>query len=345
VQGVVAYGKSGADLIGLAHPVLGGYEPGDVRFVAAFDVDSGKVGLDLSQAIFASPNCTTRYVEVGTVGVTVRVGPLLDGLAPHLLESIPIADGPTELSDVVNELKKSRAEVVVSYLPGGATAATEFYAQAALDAGAAFVNCNPELIANNPHWQAEFKARGIPLLGDDTKSQLGTTVLHRTLIELFKARGVSVDRSYQLNFGGNNDFLNMRNRARFDSKQHSKLSAIQSALGSDVSTSEMELVPPEHISFLRDHKIAYVRMEGRAFLGMKVSLEARLEVEDSPNSAGVVIDAIRAAKTALDAHLGGIIEAGCAACFKRPPTQMTEAEGHKALGELGRNRPGTISRS
>jgi myo-inositol-1-phosphate synthase len=322
VQAPLLYREGAPQHPGLAHTLVGPYAVSDLDFVAAFEVDDRKVGLDLSAAIFAPPNCTSAYIDVPATGVTVARGPLLDGLPAHIAAETPLTD--ENPADVVAILRESGADVLVCELPGGSPAATAFYAGAALEAGVAFVNCNPERIANDPRWRDRFAAAGVPLLGDDIKSQLGTTVLHRTLLELVERRGFTVDRSYQLNFGGNNDFLNMRDRRRFDSKQNSKLGAIAASVSKDESA--IALVPPEYIDFLQDQKIAYIRIEATGFLGMKASLELRLNVEDSPNSAGVVVDAIRVAKVAADRGIGGLVDGVGSAFFKNPPDCVPEAQ-------------------
>jgi myo-inositol-1-phosphate synthase len=333
VQGIVAYGSGAVDAsIGLAHPEIGGLFPGDLEVVAAFDVNSRKIGLDVVDAMYADPNCTSQYVPVERLGVVVSPAPRLDGVADHMPEVVGVAEDDATPEDVVSTLAAAETDVVTCQLPGGSLRATQMYADAALEVGAAFVNCCPEPIANDPAYRARFEEAGLPLLGDDIKSQLGTTVLHRTLLQLFARRGVNVTRSYQLNFGGNADFLNMVDRARFTTKQQSKGEAIRSASGR--SDGEIELVHPGHIPFLRDDKIAYVRIEGTAFLGMKVELEARLQVEDSPNSAGVAIDAIRVAALQRAAGIGGVEDAACCCFFKRPPNQLPESETEAALARF-----------
>jgi myo-inositol-1-phosphate synthase len=331
VQGIVAAGD-GRKIAGVRpHAVPDGYGRA-VELVAAFDVDERKVGCDLSEAILAEPNCTSSYMRVPPLGVTVAPAPILDGLADHIRSGLPLIDDAGESEETVAErLSSAGAEVLVCQLPGGSTKATQMFARAALRAGAAFVNCNPEPVANDRLLRAAYADAGVPLLGDDIKSQLGTTVLHRTLLELFGRRGVEVSASYQLNFGGNNDFRNMLDRGRFSSKQESKHSAISAATQADPD--RVELVPPEYIRGLRDHKVAYVHIEGNAFLGMKVVLEARLEVEDSPNSAGVVIEAIQVAAVQRAAGAGGAVAEACSPFFKRPPVQIAEAQGLDRLSE------------
>jgi len=329
VQSPVLYGSSDAPTIGLARPDLGGYSVADIDFVAAFEVDGRKVGLDLADAIVAAPNCTTSYVAVPPSGVIVKSAPLLDGLPQHIATSTPLTTEPPV--DVAEELRTTGTDVLVCELPGGSAEATAYYAGAALEARVAFINCNPERIANDPAWRQRFADAGVPLLGDDIKSQLGTTVLHRTLLELVERRGFTVDRSYQLNFGGNTDFLNMRDRRRFDTKQNSKLGSISKSIsrGGDIN-----LVPPEYIDFLKDEKIAYVRIEATGFLGMKAALEVRLNVEDSPNSSGVVVDAIRVAKVARDRNEGGFLRGVGTAFFKNPPDCIPEVGATAAMDDF-----------
>jgi myo-inositol-1-phosphate synthase len=273
-------------------------------------------------------------VALPATNVTVMEGPVLDGVADHMRDRIVLPTTPNPV-DVSEELRRSGADVAVCYLLGGAREATNYYAEAALQAGVAFVNCQPEPIANDEAWRTRFAQAGIPLLGDDVKSQIGTTVLNRALLELLEKRGASVTSAYQLNYGGNTDFLNMRDRLRFASKQTSKLSAIRSATNGSAS---LELVPPEHIGFLQDRKIAYIHIDGEALLGMKFDIELRLSVEDSPNSAGVVIDAVRAAKAAKDRGIGGVVDSVCSWCFKRPPIQMSEWQAEMAMADFASGR-------
>jgi myo-inositol-1-phosphate synthase len=305
----------------------------ELELVAAFDVDERKVGRDLSEAILAEPNCTTSYVDVPPLGVTVAPAPVLDGLADHVRRDIPLVDDSQESEQTVaDRLAAAAADVLVCQLPGGSTQATQLFARAALQARVAFVNCNPEPVANDPTLAVQFASFGVALLGDDIKSQLGTTVLHRTLLELFERRGVEVTSSYQLNYGGNNDFRNMLDLSRFTSKQRSKHSAISAATRTDPA--RVELISPGYIESLRDHKVAYVHIEGTALLGMNVVLEARLQVEDSPNSAGVAIEALRVAGAQRAAGVGGAVAEACSPFFKRPPQQIPEREGLDRLGDL-----------
>lgn len=326
VQGVsLAKERGTAELIGVLHPRIGPYAIEDIEFVGAFDVDGRKVGRDLADAITAPPNCTTKFLEVAPLGVTVSRGPRLDGVAAHLAGAMVATDGDDGLdtaNEAIETLKDARPDVVVNYLPGGSRSASEFYAGAAVEAGAAFVNCNPDPIVHAQRWPDRFREAGLPLLGDDIKSQFGTTATHRALLEACAARGAVVDRTYQLAFGGNTDFLNMRDRERFQSKLRTKESSLNFT-GSNKP--EIALVPPEYLEFLDDRKLAYIRLEGRCFLGAKFDMELRMTVEDSPNSAGVVIDAIRAAKLARDRGLSGTIDDACGPLFKSPPTPTDEA--------------------
>jgi myo-inositol-1-phosphate synthase len=318
VQCVTAARAGALGDAGVAHPSVGGYGLSDLSFVAAFDVDKRKIGHDLSVAIRAAPNCTTEYVMPEPGGVLVSAGPLEDGVPAHLTTIVDIAGevrGIT-VADVTDVLRTSGAEVVVNYLPTGSWAATNAYAQAALDAGAAFVNCNPERIATDPQWQERYAAAGVPLLGDDIRSQLGATRVHRALLDLCRSVGAITDKTYQLNFGGNTDFLNMFEPARASSKRRSKEGAIASLIPADA---QYGAGPAGYIQYLADEKVAYIRIEGRLLLGMPFTIETRLQVEDSPNSAGVVLDAVRVAKTALDRSESGAITEPSSYLFKAPP--------------------------
>lgn len=319
--------------VGVTRPMLGGYEIGDIDFVAAFDVDLRKTGLDLSQAIFAEPNCTSRYLDVETIGVVVLPGVLEDGVAGPLIDLIQVdpAVHQMEVSAIAREIRNARTDVVVCYLPVGADRATAAYAEATLQAGAAFINCNPCEIARSETWQERFAAAGLPLLGDDIKSQMGSTMLHRRLIELWQERSGVLDRSYQMNFGGNSDFLNMLDPQRSATKKASKLRSLRAVTD---GPADLSAGPAGFVSHLGDRKVAYLRLEGRMFLGMPCSLEVRLEVEDSPNSAGVVVDAIRAAATAADRGIVGPVDAVCAYLFKSPPTDYPDAIGLRKLNEF-----------
>jgi len=329
IQGIYHYGN-GEGAIGLVHPELGGYRPEDITVVAAFDIDRRKVGQDLSKAIFSPPNCTkVFYPEVPWQGVEVKMGPVLDGYAAHMDDypedkAFRIADAKPV--DVVRELRESNAEILVNYLPVGSQEAVEFYAESALEAGVAFVNCMPVFIASDPTWAERFSEAGLPVVGDDIKSQLGATVLHRVLAHLFEERGVKLDRTYQLNVGGNTDFLNMLERSRLSSKKISKTEAVQSQLGVPLSENDIHVGPSDYVPWLDDNKVCFIRMEGRGFGEVPLTLEVRLSVEDSPNSGGMAIDAIRAAKVALDRGIAGPLIAASAVTMKHPPVQFTDEE-------------------
>ncbi|MFN7177103.1 MAG: inositol-3-phosphate synthase [Thermaurantiacus sp.] len=339
VQGISHYSNGGAnEAIGLLHWDLGGYRPRDVRIVSAFDVDARKVGRDIAEAIFAEPNCTTRFCDhVPHHGVEVAMGPVLDGIAPHMLEAEPargfrIADRPEPaLGDVVEAFRRSGTQVVMNYLPVGSQQATEFYAEAALRAGAAFVNNIPVFIASDDGWSRRFREAGLPLIGDDIKAQLGATILHRTLTDLFARRGVRLDRTYQLNTGGNTDFLNMLARDRLSSKKRSKTEAVQSVAERRLDPDNIHVGPSDYVAWQNDNKVCYLRMEGRLFGGVPMNVELRLSVEDSPNSAGVAIDLVRCARLALDRGTGGVIEAPAAYFCKHPPRQMDDSSAFEAL--------------
>lgn len=303
---------------GVAHPTVGGYRVEDLTFVAAFDVDKRKIGHDLSAAVLAAPNCTTAYLTPPPSDVEVSPGPLEDGVPAHLDGIVQVADEVTGVGaeQVTEVLLRSRAEVVVNYLPTGSFAATQVYAAAALAAGAAFVNCNPERVGTDPQWQDRFAAAGVPLLGDDIRSQLGATRVHRALLELCRQVGAITDRTYQLNFGGNTDFLNMHEPSRAAAKRRSKEGAIASLIPTDA---QYGAGPAGYVQFLADQKVAYIRVEGRLLLDMPFTIETRLSVEDSPNSAGVVLDAVRIARTAADRGEAGAIVAPSSYLFKSPP--------------------------
>ena len=302
---------------GLMHPVLGGYHIGDIRFVAAFDVDAAKVGQDLSKAVTAGPNNTISFADVPLLDVTVQRGPTLDGIGAYIADVVEESAAPEV--DVAEELRKARVDVVVSYLPVGSQEATEFYVEQALAAGCAFVNCIPVFIARTDEWADRFRAAGLPIVGDDIKSQVGATILHRTLVNLFQDRGVKVDRTYQLNFGGNTDFLNMLERSRLVSKKESKTKAVTSQLETRVQVEDVHIGPSDHVPWLTDRKWAHIRLEGTGFGNTPLNAEVKLEVWDSPNSAGVVIDALRCAKLGLDRGLSGPLYEASAYFMKSPP--------------------------
>ncbi|HEY3777177.1 MAG TPA: inositol-3-phosphate synthase [Rhizomicrobium sp.] len=329
VQGLTYYldARDNEPAAGLMHAELGGYRVGDIQISAAFDVSAAKVGRDVSEAIFAAPNNTVRFQKIARTGVLVQRGPTLDGLGKYLRDEIQESGAP--VADVTRVLKDSATEVLVSYLPVGSQRATEFYAERALEAGCALVNCIPVFIASNDNWRARFEERGLPLVGDDIKSQVGATIVHRILTNLFRERGVRLDRTYQLNFGGNTDFLNMLERERLVSKKLSKTRAVNSQLDIPLSGENIHIGPSDHIPWLADRKNAYIRLEGTAFGGVPLSLELKLEVWDSPNSAGVVIDAVRCARLALDRGIGGALVGPSSYFMKSPPRQFTDDEARR----------------
>jgi myo-inositol-1-phosphate synthase len=329
VQGLSYYGRPAGNApdAGLMHDDIGGYRPGDIKLSAAFDVNAAKVGRDVAEAIFAAPNNADRFADVPPTGVTVERGPTLDGIGEYLRGSI--AESASPPADVSGVLKRSATDIVVSYLPVGSQRATEFYAERALEAGCAFVNCIPVFIASNPEWRRRFEERGLPLIGDDIKSQVGATIVHRMLANLFRERGVRLDRTYQLNFGGNSDFKNMLERSRLESKKISKTQSVNSQLDMPLPGEDIHIGPSDHVPWLSDKKIAYIRMEGTAFGGAPLALELKLEVWDSPNSAGVVIDAVRCAKLALDRGIGGALTGPSSYFMKSPPQQFSDHEARE----------------
>ena len=342
VQGLNHYANGGSnDELGLMHWDLGGYRPRDVAVVAAWDVDVRKVGHDVAQAIFAKPNNTVVFCDhVAPTGTTVAMGRRLDGVADHMADypddrTFVVADvAEPDLDDVVQTLRDTRTDVLMNYLPVGSQLATEFYAEAALQAGCAFVNNIPVFIASDPVWAGRFEAAGVPLLGDDIKAQLGATIVHRTLVDLFAKRGVTIDRTYQLNTGGNTDFLNMLNRTRTQSKKISKTEAVQSVAAHRIDDENIHVGPSDYVAWQNDNKVCFLRMEGRMFGGVPMNLELRLSVEDSPNSAGVAIDLIRCAKLAKDRGLGGPVFEPSAYFCKHPPRQVTDDNAHAALEDF-----------
>jgi myo-inositol-1-phosphate synthase len=324
VQGVQYYqdADESATVPGLMHVRFGPYHVRDVKFVAAFDVDAKKVGFDLSEAIFASENNTIKIADVPPANVTVQRGPTLDGIGKYYADTIEVSDA--EAVDVVKVLKENSVDVLVSYLPVGSEEADKFYAQCAIDAGVAFVNALPVFIASDPVWAKKFADAGVPIVGDDIKSQVGATITHRVMAKLFEDRGVQLDRTMQLNVGGNMDFLNMLERERLESKKISKTQAVTSNLQREFKTKDVHIGPSDHVGWLDDRKWAYVRLEGRAFGDVPLNLEYKLEVWDSPNSAGVIIDAVRAAKIAKDRGIGGPVVAASAYLMKSPPKQLPD---------------------
>ena len=326
VQGVHYYKHAEEDefVPGLMHVNLGGYHIADINFVAAFDIDKNKVGKDLAEAIFTLPNNTIKFCDVPEMGVRVERGMTHDGLGKYLSQIITKAPGPT--ADVVNILKETKTDVVLNYLPVGSEEATKWYVELVLAAGCGFINCMPVFIAREPYWQDRFAERGLPVIGDDIKSQVGATITHRVLTRLFRDRGVKLERTYQLNFGGNTDFYNMLERERLESKKISKTNSVISQLDYDIGSDNIHVGPSDYVPWLADRKFCHIKMEGRTFGDVPLNLELKMEVWDSPNSAGVVIDAIRCSKLALDRGLSGTIVAPAAYFMKSPPIQYSDDE-------------------
>ncbi|OLC22979.1 MAG: inositol-3-phosphate synthase [Chloroflexi bacterium 13_1_40CM_65_17] len=334
VQGIHYYRDASpkAFVPGLMHVNLGGYHVSDIEFVAAFDVDRKKVGLDLSDAIFAGANNTVKFTDVPKTGVKVQRGMTHDGIGKYVSDIIVKAPGET--SDVVGILKKTKADVLVSYLPVGSEEATKWYVEQALQAGVGFVNCIPVFIAREPYWQKRFTEKNLPIIGDDIKSQVGATIIHRVLTRLFRDRGVKLERTYQLNFGGNTDFLNMLERDRLMSKKLSKTRSVTSQLDYDIGADNVHIGPSDYVPWLNDRKWAYIRLEGRTFGDVPLNVELKLEVHDSPNSAGIVIDAVRCIKLALDRGIGGALEGPSSYFMKSPPVQYSDSEAKSLLEEF-----------
>jgi len=329
IQGLEYYrNRSGEEYAGLMHPKIGDWRVSDIEVVAAFDVDHRKVGKPLEEAIFARPNCTTVFQSTLPVsGVTVQMGLVLDGVAPHMLEypdTHAFRPAEAEPVDIASVLREARAEVLICYMPVGSEQAVRCYAQACLDAGVAMVNCVPVFIASDPAWARRFREARLPIVGDDVKSQLGATIVHRTLTRLFGDRGLRLERTYQLNTGGNTDFLNMLANERLKSKRLSKTESVQSQLDAPLDPLNIHIGPSDYVPWQADNKVAFIRMEGRGFGDVPMNLELRLSVEDSPNSAGVVIDAVRCVKLALERGLAGPLEPVCAYYMKHPPRQMRD---------------------
>ena len=334
VQGVEYYQNADetSTVPGLMHVRFGPYHVRDVKFVAAFDVDAKKVGFDLSEAIFASENNTIKIADVPPTNVTVQRGPTLDGIGKYYADTIEVSDA--EAVDVVKVLRDAEVDVLVSYLPVGSEEADKFYAQCAIDAGVAFVNALPVFIASDPVWAKKFADAGVPIIGDDIKSQVGATITHRVMAKLFEDRGVQLDRTMQLNVGGNMDFLNMLERERLESKKISKTQAVTSNLQREFKTKDVHIGPSDHVAWLDDRKWAYIRLEGRNFGDVPLNVELKLEVWDSPNSAGVIIDALRCAKIALDRGIGGPLLGPSAYFMKSPPVQYHDDEAHRLVEEF-----------
>ncbi|MBT8332056.1 MAG: inositol-3-phosphate synthase [Deltaproteobacteria bacterium] len=350
VQGIYYYQDKGLDdAIGLMHWEIGGYTPADIEVVAAFDIDKRKVGQDVNSAIRSDPNCTqVFYDNLPASGVTVQMGRILDGIADHMKEyedryTFLPADRPEpSLEEVVAILKESGAEILLNYMPVGSERAAFFYAECALQAGVAFVNNIPVFIASDPQWARRFAEKNLPLIGDDIKSQLGATITHRVLTDLFKKRGVKMERTYQLNTGGNTDFLNMLNRHRLRSKKKSKTEAVQSVTARRLKNENIHIGPSDYVPWQKDNKICFIRMEGKLFGDVPMNLELRLSVEDSPNSAGVAIDSLRCAKLALDRGQGGVLDAPSAYFCKHPPRQFTDDEAYQMLENFIKKFPRNV---
>jgi myo-inositol-1-phosphate synthase len=336
VQGIYYYAHNpNANSTGLMHASIGGFHPQDIQVVAAFDIDARKVGKDVSEAIFAAPNCTTVFCpNIPATGAVVRMGKILDGVAEHMNHypdhrtfKISQVTEPTQ-EQVVAALKSSGAEMILNYLPVGSENATRFYAECALEAGVAFINCIPVFIASNPAWAKRFEEKNIPIIGDDIKAQIGATITHRVLADLFKKRGAKLTETYQINTGGNTDFLNMLNRERLASKKISKTEAVRAVLAEPMNDDDIHIGPSDYVAWQNDNKIAFIRMQGELFGGVPMNLELRLSVEDSPNSAGVAIDMIRCCKLALLRKQGGVLVPPSSYFCKHPPIQFNDDEAH-----------------
>jgi len=337
IQGLEYYKDKGEET-GLMHPELGGYKLSDIKVVAAFDIDERKVGRDLSEALFIEPNCTKIfYPHVPYYGVKVKMGKVLDGVAEHMKDYPPnraFRVSKEDPCDIVKELKESGAEILINYLPVGSEEGTRFYAQVALEAGVGFVNCIPVFVASDKEWGEKFTKKGLPIVGDDIKAQIGATIVHRVLTKLFVDRGVKVDRTYQLNVGGNTDFLNMIARNRLRSKKISKTEAVESQMIEAISPENIYIGPSDYVPWLNDNKVCFIRMEGKEFGNVPLTLDLRLSVEDSPNSAGVVVDAIRCCKIALDRKVGGPLISISSYAMKHPPVQYSDSEAKRRVEDF-----------
>ena len=334
VQGVEYYRDAPDDqfIPGLMHPRLGGYHISDIEFTAAFDVDKNKVGKDLSEAIFVEPNNTFKFSKVPKLNVPVYRGMTHDGLGHYLSQVIEKAPGPT--ADIVKILRDTNTDMIINYLPVGSEMATKWYVEQALEAGVGFINCIPVFIAREEYWQQRFKDKGLPIIGDDIKSQVGATITHRVLTRLFRERGVKIDRTYQLNFGGNMDFYNMLERSRLESKKISKTNAVTSQLDYDLGEKNVHVGPSDYVPWLEDRKWCHIRIEGTTFGDVPLNMELKLEVWDSPNSAGVVIDAVRCLKLALENEISGSLEAPSSYFMKSPPVQFADDDAHDKVEEF-----------
>lgn len=336
IQGIHHYKIEAKDPAGLLHWDIGGYKPYDIKVVAAFDIDKRKVGKDVAEAIFETPNCTKVFCnDIPKTGVHVRMGRILDGYSDHMRHYnnqytfLPSEQPEPDNEQVIRTLKESEAEIMLNYLPVGSEDAARFYAECALEARVSFVNNMPVFIASDPVWAERFKERGLPIIGDDIKSQLGATIVHRTLVDLFKKRGVNLTRTYQLNTGGNTDFLNMLNHTRLLTKKRSKTEAVQSVASQRLDDENIHIGPSDYVPWQKDNKVCFIRMEGEIFGGVPIELELRLSVEDSPNSAGIVIDAIRCCKLALDRRQAGVLFPVAAYFMKHPPIQCSDDEAFR----------------
>jgi myo-inositol-1-phosphate synthase len=349
IQGIHYY-QNKPDAIGLLHDEIGGYRPGDIEVVAAFDIDKRKVGIDLSQAIFSLPNCTTQFEpNIPLLNTIVQMGNTLDGVSAHMLRephhrTFILADQPAATKEqVVAYLKESKAEILINYLPVGSQLATEFYVECALEAGLGFINNIPVFIASQGDWAKRFEMAGLPLIGDDIKSQMGATIIHRAIVNLFKLRGVKLERTYQINTGGNTDFLNMLNRERLQSKKISKTEAVQSACATLIEEESIHIGPSDYVPWQNDNKVCFIRLEGKLFGDVPMNMEIRLSVEDSPNSAGVVIDAIRCCKLALDRKEGGVLAGPSAFFCKHPYRQYPDELAYQMTEHFIQNELTTVS--
>jgi myo-inositol-1-phosphate synthase len=344
LQGIEYYKQPANTPVGLLHPLIGGLAPGDIQVVAAFDIDVRKVGQPLESALVALPNCTTRFLKTfPAYGVEVLMGPVLDGVAAHMAaypDEQTFVVAKREPVNIASVLKQSKAEMLLNYLPVGSEQATKAYAQACLDSGVSFLNCMPVFIVSDPVWAGRFAQQGIPIVGDDVKGQLGATILHRTLANLFGHRGAVVDRTYQLNVGGNTDFLNMLNQDRLRMKKISKTEAVQTALATRLNGESIHIGPSDYVPWQKDRKVCFLRIEGRGFGDMPIEVELRLSVEDSPNSGGVIIDAIRCLRLARDRKHKGPIESVCAWTMKHPPKPMDDEQARQAIEAFIRDTGG-----
>jgi myo-inositol-1-phosphate synthase len=350
LQGIEYYRHHPSMQEGLMHRDVGGYGPEDIQIVAAFDIDERKVGRPLNEAVFAPPNCVYPIWPAlpQSPSITVQMGPILDGVAPHMKDFpaertfVPARRRPV---DVEKALRRSEAEMLINYLPVGSSEAVRFYARCCLNTGVSLINCMPEFIASDPHWENQFKTKGIPLVGDDIKSQIGATIIHRVLTHLFEERGVQIQRTYQLNTGGNTDFLNMLERSRLKNKKISKTEAVQSQMHQPLTEDNIHIGPSDYVPWQKDNKVCFLRLEALNFCGVPLELEARLSVQDSPNSAGVVIDAIRFCRVARDRRESGALLPVSAYLMKHPPEQMEEGESRRQMEKYLHQRPAPSGRS